>query len=983
MVLVCAGVGTFSSCKDTNEEDIAALELSQQDLQDLLQDQIDALEALLATYESCDCYKITEEAWLLVQSTLEALQEAIDSKADQDDLDALAAQYEDLLKAYETLAGTVAGIQEDITTLSTLIEQLQAILDGITNADLKTLTGMSEFSITIDGTTYTGDSNTLSEILNAMWVYILKFQADLEDRVATLETLTEDYDSLKTVVTNNTNNISILSDSLSSLTTVVTTLQNTVDSLQSEVDSLWSTLNAALEDLKPRVTALEEAVASLSDTVSSNYQNILEILAWMARTDTTLSQMSNDLDSLEHKYEYLFEMTEGLSYRVDTLSARVTEMYTTLSSQISELDGKIIDLTATVDSLSERVDTLETTVASNTLRITDLETALAALSEIVAQNSEDIAELQEDVEDLLEKYESLLERLESLVTSIIIQGTENPVFGTFNLPLNISSNMLVSYYGYAELDVLWPRYSSLLEYDNSIVFTADDIEMLSAGGNWSQFEASSGDCLLETDEGNAGVVYLTINPNNVDFEGLDLSMVNSQDEESTITLEGLEKSDQVLTFGYTRSSDNNGFYQAHATLTESGISGAAVEVADGLKSSIKNLVSAGTSASLSDIASLVEVLYNQFNGILPAYGLKAAWTADNGEGVQTEYAVYSEYKLAATAFKPLSFKFLYGWSSSKTLPSISAIYDLFNVDFGEITFDFDYDFDFDFDVNYNMDTLKYTLWMSNDTLYMSLLFPTKDEDGRADGGYDTVTITITGNMDDDVANLVAQALSLINSNIEGWEAEALYMVQDLMDQVYDYIDEYQDKIAAKLNEMLSDVIDELEDEVNDLISGILDKFTSFFDIYNTMANKVNSILTDPNHYLQVTMYYNGADGSYHHLSTDKAWPTSMIIDGGNTTTLLVTTYTGEILAPAYKKFVGVTNVWKTDDEDVSAVNGDATCKSLLVAANSLEYLDTPISGKVHRVPFSASTAGYTYEIVYSALDYAGYTSSRKFYVSVK
>ena len=67
------------------------------------------------------------------------------------------------------------------------------------------------------------------------------------------------------------------------------------------------------------------------------------------------------------------------------------------------------------------------------------------------------------------------------------------------------------------------------------------------------------------DEGNAGTLYVTINPNTVDFTGQVLTLENSQAEASKITLGALKQSDKTLTFGWTRAA-GNGFYEAPATL---------------------------------------------------------------------------------------------------------------------------------------------------------------------------------------------------------------------------------------------------------------------------------------------------------------------------------------------------------------------------------------------------------------------------------
>ena len=131
------------------------------------------------------------------------------------------------------------------------------------------------------------------------------------------------------------------------------------------------------------------------------------------------------------------------------------------------------------------------------------------------------------------------------------------------------------------------------------------------------------------------------------------------------------------------------------------------------------------------------------------------------------------------------------------------------------------------------------------------------------------------------------------------------------------------------------------------------------------------------------MVYKGADGQYHQLSTSPAMPTPLNIDGGDAMTFLPTTYTGEIAVPVYKKFIGVTNVWDSYDPSISAQNGDNICIQYAKDANDQFLMGTPVMGKTHRVPFKVNRKGYTYEIVYSALDYKGVTSTRKYYVTIK
>lgn len=897
LAMIIASVGTFSSCKDNNEEDLAAINKSQSELEAYLQEQIDALTEVVNAINSCDCIEITQEAWDQVLSDIEALKDAQDNWATQEELDSLSEIVKQHLIDYATLKGDFELLQSDV-------EDIENLLGDLNNKD--------GYTITINGTTYdTSDGDDLSDIIEALNTYL----------------------------------------------NYIYTILNTVN------DNVESILNDTIPELQNQITNINSLLEDYGDSLDTAYTYALEVYSWVNEVNSWIYTYKDAWDSL-------LESVDG------DVKGYIDSLHSEQDSAISEIETKIETY---YNELNVKIGSLEDS-------ITVINETLEKYYEYIQQNAEDIEALQTEVETLRGLIDSILSRLNSLVTSLITQATDNPVFGSFSAPLNISSFMLMANYGYDAIGGTWPANSSRREYDNELVFTEDDIRMLSQSSSFTQLELESGDLLMETDEGNAGVVYVTVNPNNVDFTGLDLTLVNSQDEESGIKLGELEETDKVLTFGYTRSS--NGFYQAKATLAEEDIASVKVDIESNLKSSITSLLSGGLSSVLSNVSSLVWTLYDQFNGILPANALKCSWTADDGTGNETEYAVYSEYKIAATAFKPLSFKFLYGTSSSISLPTISSL-DNLSLDFDSVTLTFTFD-EFELDIDYKMDTIQAEIYYGTVDDYtgwiLQLKFPVVDETdeyGRViDGEWENVMIPITGDLTYDEAQVLMKFMNLINANVEGWEAEIKAVLDDVVSQVYDYLQTIIDSISGSVNDLINDVISDLEDSVNDMISGILSGVESLLDIYNQVADIINSFLSDPNHYLQATIYYQASSG-YYQLSTLKDFPTTMTLDGGNATTLVATTFSGEIVVPAYKKFIGCTNVWVTGDEETSAVNGDATCLSLLTQYNDVDFIDEPVLGDLHRFPFYATKAGYTYEIVYSALDYHGVTSSRKYYISVK
>ena len=903
LAMIIASVGTFSSCKDNTEEDLAGISMSQSELEAYLQEQIDALTELVNAINSCDCIEITQEAWDQVLADIEALQEAQEKWATQEELDSLSEVVKNHLIDYATLKGDFELLQDNV-------EDIENLLGDLNNKD--------GYTITINDTTYdTSDGNDLADIIEALNKYLNYIYTMLND------------------------------------------VNNNVQSI----------INDAIPELQDQITNINNVLSDYKDSLDIAYTNSIEMYEWfeeyhewLANFQVTWNDLIESIGGGDLK-EYIDSLHEVQKSEISELSTRLENYYN--------------ELNASIGSLAQH--------------ITEIDATLTDYYALIIKNRDSIQILQAEVDTIRGLYDSLYDRLNSLVTSLIAQATDNPVFGSFITPLNISSFMLMTNYGHDQIGGTWPANSSAREYNNELVFTEDDIRMLSLSSSFEdeRLYLSAGDLLMETEDGNAGVIYLTVNPTGVDFDGLTLTLVNSQDEESGIKLSELQETDKVLTFGYTRSS--NGFYQAQATLAEEDIESVAVDIEDNLESSIKSLISGGLSSLLSNVSSLVWTLYDQFNGILPANALKCSWTSDDGTGTETEYAVYSDYKIAATAFTPLSFKFLYGVSSSVTLPTISSL-DL-ALEFDSVSFTFTFD-SFELDLDYKMDTIQaevtneYHDSADGDDVvwYLQLKFPVVDPDdpyGRTIAGeWENVWIPITGDITYDEAQLLMQFLSLINANVEGWEAEIKAVLDSVVEQVYDYLYDLIDDIGGSISDMVNDVITDLQDEFNDMISGILSSVESLLDVYNQVADLINSFLTDANHYFQVTMYYQASSG-YYQVSTLKAFPTTMMLGGGNTTTLLATTYSGEIIVPAYKKFVGCTNVWVTGDEETSAVNGDATCLSLLKAYNDLDFVDVVTLGQFHRFPFYATTAGYTYEIVYSAMDYSGVTSSNKYYISVK
>jgi len=149
------------------------------------------------------------------------------------------------------------------------------------------------------------------------------------------------------------------------------------------------------------------------------------------------------------------------------------------------------------------------------------------------------------------------------------------------------------------------------------------------------------------------------------------------------------------------------------------------------------------------------------------------------------------------------------------------------------------------------------------------------------------------------------------------------------------------------------------DEARSIIIEFVDKMNKY------ICDRVN----DFNDYLQPTLLATYNNKVFRVTTKSQGSDVK-----GSKITLYPTSYSGEFLAPAFKKFVAVSNIYKNGesvgDEAVKAFN----------AANNLQYV---MPGKATTVELEGLESGCVYEVVYSALDYSGKVVANKYYLNVQ
>ena len=275
----------------------------------------------------------------------------------------------------------------------------------------------------------------------------------------------------------------------------------------------------------------------------------------------------------------------------------------------------LIKETQHYNELKNRIEALEKslcTVDCEALQseVAALKAEIAALKETInTATAEQLDAVNKRIDALEAKNAELLDKINELASQakgITVQSVYTPAFGSFNTPVGLSSNVLLGYYGEAK---------TAIDFNGTIV---------------------GGDIV----SGNLGTLYLSVDPLNVDFSGVDVNLVTSKGNKVGVALTPLQKSEHEILLGYTRA--NNYLYETTATFTnKDDVQHVTLDI-QGFKDAVKDLLTINDGVDFSKIAELV---FNTVNQQL---------TGNAVEIKQGENAVVSKYEICAAAVKPLT-----------------------------------------------------------------------------------------------------------------------------------------------------------------------------------------------------------------------------------------------------------------------------------------------------------------------------------------
>ena len=627
--------------------------------------------------------------------------------------------------------------------------------------------------------------------------------------------------------------------------------------------------------------------------------------------------ITKNVDQLLKDMTYTKALAQADSERIDTLSAR-------LYTEIKKATNKVVGMIPTDEDINGLIGS----------KLTDYYTKSQIDSKIEGLQGQ-IDTLKNSVDDILNKQ----------VSGIIIQASESPITGYENTPFGVQVNFLGAYYGHA---------------DEGVEFAGKKL----AG------------TLISDAADNAGIIYVTVNPANVAPSAISLKLVDSQGNVAPYKLEWAN-TDKILTAGVSRavSTSKNGFYAVKVSLDEESLNKAKVwtrEDAQELKSVAKNLLNKlrhpkSTNLQLGNIASTIN---STFNNRLKLYAVEATWTQRGLDGKLVDKKVTSEYKLAASPMSPLSFEFLKD-GINVDLPSIPTLQSIINFN----------DYKFNWTPIEGMGNMKTSVTLKGmpdlDNIKVTM-------DGKVQApkvNVDKATITfgqteLKGEVGKD--GKVTIDLSELQKNTT---ADVKVSVGDIKinpDDVHITLDTSAKKDMTYDVEIPMDefnkIINNINNQVGNMIgnvNGIVDKVNKYTDAIdgqlisriNTYINKFENLLTKSNSLLQPAMFYRTNSGSFGQLARVAEGASYLKLNGSEASTVFVaSSYTAELLAPAYMKEI--------------TVDGGAT----LTAAGQSGSKVVLKNGQ-YKVGFKATKAG-VYTITYNAVDYFGKTVSKKFYVKV-
>lgn len=643
---------------------------------------------------------------------------------------------------------------------------------------------------------------------------------------------------------------------------------------------------------------------SLADAIAKQKSDLTDLNLWLGKLKEENPSLAKAIDArIEANWKAMDKGAISALGQYATLDAAIqgSQVYKDLNKKVDDHIRAIEDLRKKDEKAAKKFTE-------------DLNKRLEEIEGSVS----DEAEAREKVQAVYDQAFDYL--VNKNLTSIAINATENPVLGYYNAAfLGSKLNLVSSFYG-------------------------------TAAQSNQDWDITPGEFL---NNGDAGKIYITLNPNEIDPECItDLKLVDSQGNEAKgFKLGDIQTTDRVLTYGFTKAASANGFYEVPVLATDPANDDFSLNKGE-LKEAAKNIIAKlqNPKESNLNLSQIATTLYRSVNNQLKAYTVKATYylydpTVTNEDGTKgalvEKHQVAPTYDMAAFAVKPLSFNTL---KDNQSLKNLGLALDKYMIPtlsdkLGKF-----------------MDALDVQVELSEDKKNLNVYTIVALADVTVQ--YDNATkkawfekngAPIAGS---EIKN-VTEVKEITSTDLGNDHVQKVYKIKTTDSTIADVVAELNKQLNTKLQ------------PVKDAIQNAANKWDSAIQPVNTLLHKINAKIGNVNELLQPTLLYkNSNTGDWNTLST-LGGRLGTRMTGTGSTVLVATSWTGELLAPAYKKSVYVKG--NPAEAKVTLMDGKTPAKKF--------------AGSTQKVLFTATPAakGKSYTIVYEAVDYSGISCEPKEY----
>lgn len=639
----------------------------------------------------------------------------------------------------------------------------------------------------------------------------------------------------------------------------------------------------------------------------------------------------------DYEDEIRADHKEDIKKVQDQLNADVTAINSTIATlqgSVTALQAELNTLKSQCDADHNRINTIENTIATLEGQITELQGKVADLEAGLAEKADKAA-----VDSLASALDATKEDLLAQIAAVDSLAKANGVdiaelretVAGMDSKLNAAIAQLASLRNSVSSQItgitLQDMTTPVLAGTSINVGGVKSTFLCSYVGQWGNnsdvefFGVTLGE---KKPLSNAGKIFFSVDPIQ-NFTGAEIKLIDDRKDEAPVALTAPvpQKDGRHIQAGISRAADtfvyeSTAYYKTIAAANENLIDyeDEVKKIAKDVKTLVKEKKASGIKTLLKDV-----VMAAANNSNTTAYALAADYTAPNG---QTK-TVTTSLDIAVKAIKPLAFGLdvkgaIGNPNLHRSLPYIKDMLDKLN------------------------GKLDMTGAIGDITLNLDLTGAYVSGTATIDGSAKPVNIPLDGG---NFSNLLAQAIAdAINAPGTGVVAQI------------------ENAINNKISSVISSAQNSKPVHSADKIIEFLNKTIEF------LATKVDNI----NLYLEPVMFWGNKEAGYHHLSSLQSAPTKV---KGSTLDLYASTYTMDILNPAYLKGFVVKNLTTGDEVKKATLvySGEITSYNKTIGASKA------FDGDCRELTVTFPSSGL-YEITYGAVDYYGNVRNLKYYVKV-